>query len=322
MTADRDPPRSPLDRAVDAWRFFWFRPESLEPLGLIRILFGALINGWTVALAGDLPEFFGPKGIAPGPAPDPYLSSVFWIWPDDRAVFAGWLVLLISAVAMTVGWHTRIASMAVCVLVLSFQHRNPGIFNSGDVLIRIEALYLALAPCGAALSLDQRRRTGTFWSAQVRAPWAIRLMQCQLCIVYLASVRAKTSGTFWPDGTAVSYALRLHDMLIVPVPQWIIQNALLMNLATWGTLALELALGTLVWNRRLRPWLLGLGVLMHTSIAFTMSVGFFTPAILVLYCAFLPPDAVRRLAGAAPGNATSRNLATITQPPLTIDRIE
>jgi hypothetical protein len=221
--------------------------------------------------------------------------TVFRIWPDDRALLVGWLVLLLSALAMTVGWHTRMASMAVCILVLSFQHRDPSVFNSGDVLIRIEALCLALAPSGAALSLDQRRRTGRLWSAQVRAPWPIRLLQLQLSIVYLASVRWKMAGTAWPEGTAVSYALRLKDMLILPVPQWFIHSAFLMNAATWGAVAVELAIGTLVWNRRLRPWVLGAGVLMHTSIMLTMGVGFFTPAILVLYCAFLSPKTVRRV---------------------------
>jgi hypothetical protein len=120
-------------------------------------------------------------------------------------------------------------------------------------------------------------------------------LQLQLSIVYLASVRWKMAGTAWPDGTAVSYALRLNDMLILPVPQWFIHNAFLMNAATWGAVAVELALGTLVWNRLLRPWVLGAGVLMHTSIMLTMGVGFFTPAVFVLYCAFVSPETIRRV---------------------------
>jgi hypothetical protein len=295
MTAEPDRPQSRLADALGAWRTFWFRPESTEALGAIRIAFGALIIGWTLALLPDLHDLFGPAGVAPDPASDPYMWSIFRIWPDERAVLIGWLLLLVSALAMMVGWHSRLASIAVCALILSFQHRDPSVFNTGEVLIRIEALYLALAPCGAALSLDQRRRTGRFWSAQVRAPWPIRLMQLQLSIVYLASVHWKMAGTAWPDGTAVSYALRLKDMLILPVPQWFIHSAFVMNVATWGALASELALGTLVWNRRLRPWVLGVGVLMHTSIMLTMGVGFFTPAMLVLYCAFLSPSFIRRL---------------------------
>ena len=280
---------------LNAWRTFWFRPEPAYTLGLIRIAFGALIMAWTVSIFPDLSDLFGTNGVLPDGAHDSAMWSLFQPWHDDRALLIGWAVLLLSALAMTVGWHTRLASIAVCALVLSFQHRDPSVFNSGDVVVRIEALFLTLAPSGAALSLDQRRRTGAFCSAQTRAPWAIRLMQLQLSIIYLASVRWKLSGSAWQEGTAVSYGLRLRDMLIVPVPQWFIDNPLLINMATWGALAVELSLGVLVWNRLLRPWVLLAGVLMHTSIMLTMGVGFFTPAMFVLYLAFVPADRVRDL---------------------------
>jgi hypothetical protein len=261
----------------------------------MRIAFGLLTVLWTLSFSLDLSDLFGSNGVAPDAPRDPYVWTIFRAWPDDRALLIGWLLLLVAAVAMMVGWHTRLASIVVCVLILSFQHRNPSAFNSGDVLIRIEALFLALAPSGAALSLDQRRRTGTFWSAQVRAPWTIRLLQIQLSVLYLASVRWKLSGTAWPEGTAVSYGLRLQDMLIVPAPQWFIENPMLINIATWGALATELSIGVLVWNRRLRPWVLLAGVGMHASIMLTMGVGFFTPAVFVLYLAFIPPQRVRDL---------------------------
>jgi hypothetical protein len=93
----------------------------------------------------------------------------------------------------------------------------------------------------------------------------------------------------------MSYALRLEDMLIIPAPQWISNNALLMNVATWGTLVLELLIGLLVWNRRCRPVVLAAGVVLHSTIMITVAVGFFTPAMFVLYLAFMSPETVRRL---------------------------
>jgi hypothetical protein len=217
------------------------------------------------------------------------------VWTSDRALLIGWTVLLVSAIALTVGWHSRLAALAVLLLTLSFEWRNPSVFNSGDNLFRIEALFVAMSPCGAALSLDRRRATGSFWSAQIRAPWVVRLMQVQLSLIYLTTVRVKMSGQAWPNGTAVSYALRLQDMLIIRTPHWFTSNALLMNAATWGTLAVELAIGILVWNHRLRPWVLATGVLMHSTILITIGVGFFVPAMFVLYLAFIAPDTVQRL---------------------------
>jgi hypothetical protein len=280
---------------MERWQSFWFLPEPAYTLGLIRIAFGVLAIAWGVSLLPDLFELFGKNGVAPRQLADPYAWGLFEYWTSDRALLIGCIALVVAAIAMTVGWHSRLAALVVFVLILSFQHRNPAAFNSGDVVVRIEALILALSPCGAALSLDRRRRTGTFWSAQLRAPWTLRLLQVQLSMIYLGSVRSKMSGETWPRGTAVSFALRLEDMLILHTPHWVTANALLMNVATWGTLTLELALGILVWNRRLRRWVLAAGVFMHTGIMLTMNVGFFTPAMFVLYLAFVSPESVRRL---------------------------
>ena len=206
----------------------------------------------------------------------------------------GWAALLIAGVALTVGLYSRLAAVAVFVLVMMFQRSNPFVFNSGDGRIKIEALFLALSPCGAALSVDRLRSVGAYWTAEIRPQWPIRLLQVKLSLIYLSTAMVKLRGETWPDGTATSYALRLSDMTIATVPQAIAMNPLLMNAATWGTLAAELALAVLVWNRRCRPWTLGAGVALHLSILVTLGVGFFSPAMFVLYLAFVPPEVARR----------------------------
>ena len=281
--------------AVAAWRTFWFRPQSAYTLGLIRMAFGAVAIAWAVSLLPDLYALFGRHGVEPQQPESAYQWSVFAIWTSDQVLLIGWILLLVSAVALMIGWHSRLAALMVFVLILSFEHRDPWTFNTGDLAVRIEALFLAISPCGAALSLDQVRGAGKFWSAQQRPQWPVRLMQVQLSLIYLGSVQAKLNGNAWPQGTAVSYALRLQDMLLLPLPHWLTTSALLMNAVTWSTLAIELSVGILVWNRRLRPWVLAAGVVMHTMIMITIAVGFFTLAVFVLYLAFVPPEIVERL---------------------------
>src|SRR5690349_22194302 len=103
----------------------------------------------------------------------------------------GIVVLVLAALALLVGWHSRLAAVVVFIVILSFERRAPLAFNSGDALVRIEALFLAISPCGAALSLDQRRTTGPFWSAQTRPNWPIRLLQVQLSLIYIAAAQVK-----------------------------------------------------------------------------------------------------------------------------------
>jgi hypothetical protein len=155
------------------------------------------------------------------------------------------------------------------------------------------AFYMMLAPAGASLSLDRwRRARSAFWELPSRAPWALRLMQVQLSVLYLAGLWAKLRASEWNDGTAISYAVRLDDLARFDMPASLATSELLVNLLTYGTLAIEALIGILVWNRALRPWVLGLGVALHVGIDLTLRVGFFSYAIFVLYLAFLPPGAV------------------------------
>jgi Vitamin K-dependent gamma-carboxylase len=295
MTVPESGVRPPFASPVQAWRTFWFQPQPAYTLGLVRMAFGVLAIFWSVSLLPDLYQLFGPHGIVPRQPGGAFGWGVFEVWTSDRALLIGWAVLLLCSVALAIGWHSRLAALGAFVLIISFEHRNPWVFNSGDLAIRIEALLLALSPCGAALSLDQRRGNGTFWSAQQRPRWPVRLLQLQLSLIYLASVLSKLSGGSWPQGTAVSYALRLQDMVLLPVPHWFASSALLMNAVTWGILTVEFSIAILVWNNRLRPWVLAAGVVMHTLIMITITVGFFTLAMFVLYLAFVPPETVERL---------------------------
>ena len=63
------------------------------------------------------------------------------------------------------------------------------------------------------------------------------------------------------------------------------------------------ALAILVWNRKLRPWVLGVGVVLHLGISYGLRVGFFSLGILTLYLAFLTPAAAERIVGFLRGSA-------------------
>ena len=120
-------------------------------LGLVRIAFGALAVLWTLWLFPLLYEMFGTDGIAPHRPSFAYTWGVFDLWSSNPAVLAGWALLLAASIALMVGWHSRFAAIVVFVLILSFQRRDPWFFNAGDAAARIEALFLAISPCGGGL---------------------------------------------------------------------------------------------------------------------------------------------------------------------------
>jgi hypothetical protein len=286
-----------VNAVAQAWRRFWFQPEPTSTLALVRIAFGLVAMAWTVALLPGFSAWFGDDGILPRhPAPAGGTWGPLDLLAGGGATTAALVVLLVASACLVVGYRTRAAALLVFLGLLAFERRDPFVFDSGDALLRIVALYLALAPAGASLSLDRRRRARDgFWEFPARAPWALRLMQVQLSVLYLATVWTKLRGTTWNDGTAVSYALRVGDLERLPLPHFVTDSLLVANLMTYGTLAIELAIGVLVWNRRARPWVLGLGVALHLGIDYSMRVGFFTLAMLVLYLAFVPSDVAARV---------------------------
>src|SRR5205823_4807747 len=216
-------------------------------LAVLRIAVGLVLVGWTLTVAPDVGTFCSHRGMLPAqPHVGFWYGLLGWV-RGDGAVWGLYGLLLVSAVCLTLGLFTRVASVVAFVALLSFERRNPYVLNSGDLLLRHLLLFLAVSPAGVALSLDARRRGRDPWTFPLRAQWPVRLVQIQLCVLYLVTVWAKVQGTTWNDGTAVSYALRLRDLSRFAVPGGALRSLMLVNLLTYGVLAIEVALGILVW---------------------------------------------------------------------------
>lgn len=275
-----------------AWNRFWFEPQPTSTLAIFRIAFGALAFFWGLSLLPDFEAFFSPYGVEPvHPANQPAgYWGVLGLTDSYTVAVALYVVLLASALCVLVGYRTRLASVLLFVAILSFDRRAPSIFNAGDGLVRCLALYLVFAPAGAALSVDRwRKARDRFWEFPERAPWALRLVQIQVSVVYLASVWEKLQGEAWRDGTAVSFALRLEDYERFALPTEFTQSLLVSGVMTYSALVVELMLAVLVWNAAARPLVLLLGVGLHLGIGFTLRLGFFSETMLVAYLAFLTP---------------------------------
>ncbi len=274
------------------------RPRPAWTLALVRILYGLLLLAWTVSLLPDASTFLAEDGLVP---PE-FASPIGWRWFDlssSAASLVAIAALAAAAVSITVGWRPTGWLLLAFVLLVAVQRRDPLIINSGDILIRNLALLLAFSPTGAALSVDRWRSHGRaeLWTAPPVAPWGLRLVQLQVMVVYFFAFWSK-SGELWRDGTAVSTALRIDDLQRFPVPDWVISSVVVMAFATWGALAIELALATLLWVKRLRPLLIALGVLLHLSIDAALLVGFFGPAMVVGLLSFTDADWIdRKVAG-------------------------
>jgi len=301
--------RDHLSTAVAGWNRFWFEPVSTAPLAVFRIVFGLILFFWTLSLLPELSPFFTKDGVLPQ---QPHLTGGSWglfgTFTSETAVVIVWTLLLIASIALALGVFSQLAAAVAFVAVLSFEQRNTWVFNSGDGLIRLLCFYLIFAPASASLSLRTfLRDREEFWSFPARAAWPMRLLQIQFSAVYLFAVWDKVRGTTWNNGTAVSIALRITDIQRFPVPGFFSHSLLISNLLSFGTLAIELSLAVLVWNRTLRPYVLLAGLSLHLGIEYAIRVGFFGVSILSMYLLWVPPErmeavllAIRRRLSRAP----------------------
>ena len=281
-------------RAYARWCHFWFEPEETSTLAIIRILFGIVVLAWTLTFLPDLRAFFSSEGIFSS-QPSFGLAGqwgLFSISSSYTVVVVVCVVTALAAICLILGFGTRLASIVVWLGVMAFTRGNPYVANSGDVYVRVVAFYLILMPAGASLSLHRwLRARDRFWEFPKRSLWGLRLLQVQVSIVYLTAFWDKVStGPLWNNGTALSYVLRIADLTRFPTPLFP-TNSLPINLQTYGTLAVELSLGVLIWNKRLRPWIMTLGIFLHLGIEYSLRVGFFSLVAIVALLSFLAPAA-------------------------------
>jgi uncharacterized membrane protein YphA (DoxX/SURF4 family) len=294
------------DSRTSFWARYWHTPVRAERLGFMRVLVGlALLADQLLQYLPHFAEFYGPEGICPAGLQDGWRLNR-WDWTvlffntDNLAVlypvFGLWVAVTI---AFLLGWRTRWTSILVWFLTMCFHNRNRAILNFGDQVLEVGLFLLMLSPSGLALSLDRRRQEkrrraeGLPPSAPLAPAWPVRMLQIQLCMIYLTTGLAKLclgetwfEGTWW-DGTSLHYVLNNLTLTRwsyaqLPLPLWLTMP--LTYLSVWW----EVLFPLLVLSRWTRRWALWFGVVFHIGIYLTIEVGWFTFYILCFYAVWLP----------------------------------
>jgi hypothetical protein len=290
-----------LRTILRAWNGFFFEPQSPIPVCLFRIFYGIVVAVNLLLLRPDWLNWYGVHGwvtltamsrIEPGvrinlfkviPQSDAWINSFFWAF-------------LTFAVLLACGFLTRISSVLVFVCLASIHERNLFINHGGDTFLRVAGFFLMFAPAGAALSLDRLlcKRIGRAGAEiKQRSPWAQRMIQIELALLYFCAFWWKSMGPNWVNGSALYYVSHLPEMHRFPVPAWL-QSPVLLKLGTWFTLALEFSLGVLIWIKELRYPLLALGVFFHLCLEYWLNVPTFQWDALIAYILFIDPEDLER----------------------------
>ncbi|MEO0867199.1 MAG: DCC1-like thiol-disulfide oxidoreductase family protein [Cyanobacteria bacterium J06642_11] len=201
------------------------------------------------------------------PAATDLLSAGYWSLHllSDQAGFQIllFLIAIVSALAMLVGYRSRLATIVSWVLIVSLHNRSPLLLTAGDDVLRAFLFWAMFLPLGAKYSIDSAFNPEAPKLPKQIFGVATLALILQQCYVYLGSAAFKTfSATGWLDGGI--------DQAVTPLGSWLLNLGVLLPLLSFFTLVLH--------------WVgpLFLLVPIRTDLCRTIAIGVFTVWLLVM----------------------------------------
>jgi len=291
--------RARFERASAAWSAFFYAECDGRVLALLRIGFALLVLLHWVAMRPLLEMLWLDRGMLPlaelPAVADGFVPTLFGLLPaNDSVVYVGYHLLGLHACLLLIGYRSRLQIIGVLLWLISFQSRNPLVVNGQDAVLRLIGVLLALAPLGACWSID--RYLGRVKDSRI--PYVpLRFLQVQIALVMLSAGIWKLRGDDWTGGTALYYVTRLEGFWgNLPLPSALSSAPLVLRIATFATLALELTVPVLIWLPRTRRAALGLALLFHAGLAYAMNLFLFAPIMMLGWCSFLQREDLDALA--------------------------
>ena len=184
-------------------------------LAALRIGLGLLVLADVALRTRDLLAFYTDAGVLPRTLlvdAFPALGRVSFHALSGTVQWTAALFCLIAlaAVALVAGYRSRLAALALFVLLASLHARNPLVLYAGDSLLRRILLWSALLPIGARWGLDavgERRSVDPAGDERPDrvASLATAGLLVQVVAVYAVNAVLKLRGEAWQSGEALRY---------------------------------------------------------------------------------------------------------------------
>jgi hypothetical protein len=299
---------------------------DLRSLAAMRIGLASVLLTDLAIRASDFHAMYSSAGLAPvefvrSQQRIPVWSLHLLSGSDAWQVYLFGLATLF-AMAMLVGYWTRLAVIVSWVLLTSVQMRMPLVLNAGDTLLRVALFWSMFLPLGAVWSMDALRRdqasfrrdkpSGSLGNSLGNSLGGLALSRCANPFVSVASFAliVQLAIVYWFAGWAKWNDAWLHEDAIGNVFKFGLYGLPLgVALSDYPALTRFFSRAT-VWFELLGPLLLFIPwqtarlrmvaftgfVLLHLGIAATMTVGLFSYAAIALWIGMLPSEFWERFA--------------------------
>lgn len=212
-------------------------------------------------------------------------------------------VSAVLALALLVGYRTRLVTVLSWLMLISLHLRNPMILSGGDMTLRMLLFWGMFLPLGSRFSLDRALNTPLEGSPLLNRQQRILsggtvALVLQVIFIYAFTLAHRAEPTWW-RGLGVYYALNI-DQLATPLGVWFRNFPDLMLVSNYLTLALEgfcPLLLLVAWRQgSLRTAVVTIMVLTHFGFGLFLELGLFPFFSALAWLPFLPTELWDRLA--------------------------
>lgn len=273
----------------------YFPPIALDlrSLAAFRIGLGLCLLGDLLTRALYLRAHYTDWGVLPRVAlleryPSTWIFSFHGLlgnWQWEALLF---LVHAALAVALIIGFRTRVVLFFSWLLLISLQNRNPLILQGGDVLLRLLFFWALFLPLNARASVDAIHSSVKAVSNRYLS-WIGALFIFQIALIYWFSAAFKTDTIWRTSGTAIYYALNI-DQFTRPLGYYLLQFPEILrqlSLSVWYLEALGPFLLFVPFQiARMAAVIVFMGF--HLGLTLTMDLGPFPYFCMIGWVALLP----------------------------------
>lgn len=272
---------------------------DLRSLAVFRIGLALIVIADLTIRFGDLTAHYTDAGVLPRAVLSQQLLKP-WYWSvhllSGQPIVQAILFLLagLIALALLVGYHTRLAAIASWALVVSLHNRNPTLIFAADDVLRALLFWAMFLPLGACYSIDSALNTSAQKLPKRILSAATLALTVQQCWIYIFSAVFKgKSAVWWPDGSAVYYALS-YDQYVTQFGHFLLNFPPFLVFSTFSTFLLEW-LGPLFLfipfrTTFFRCCTIVTFILLHIGFGLTLNLGIFPFLSVFSWLAFIPSD--------------------------------
>lgn len=223
-------------------------------LAALRIALGSIILLDLLHRAGALERYYTDAGAYPLAAYEStYLQySGLSLHAASGELWFQQLLFVIAgalAIALIVGYRTRLVGFLSLVLLFSLHARNPAVLNGADRLFRVLLLVALVTPLGERWSVDALRRGS---ARQTVVGFGTAALLVQPVVVFTQNAILKHEGDTWYAGEGVSVAITDSTMTVF-LGNHLDEFPLLLEFFNWAWVTL--LAGSAVFLLLTRGWL-------------------------------------------------------------------